>query len=261
MPTNSDRPGARGIFETLAVIDGRPRLLQRHLARLFEGCSRLDMPAPPASLLAANIFEQAALPGTGVVRLTMTPSGKDPGTPSCAVSAEPPRRRPLAWSCEGVSIITCRTRLPLQPRLAGLKLLDRNAQERARSEWTADSIAEGLMLDRDGRLVSGTKTNVYAVIDGVICTPALLRCGVAGVMRAALLEEWQARGQSTDIRDVALGELKRASEVFLSNALIGIWPVRALDGRALSAGPVAAAASAWVQRIVKTAPAPLPGTP
>jgi 4-amino-4-deoxychorismate lyase len=262
MTQDNEPPADTGIFETLAVIDGRPRLLERHLARLFDGCRRLDIAPPPASLLASKIHEQAAIPGSGVVKLILRQAGRGaPGgadAPRWSIAAEPPRRRPLEWSRDGVNIITCRTRLAVEPRLAGLKLLDRRAQLQARAEWTADSIAEGLMLDSTGRLVSGTLTNVYAVIDGAVCTPAIVRCGVAGVMRAALLEAWHAAGQSTVIRDLDPGELQGASEIFLSNALIGVWPVRALDGRAVAVGPVAAAAAAWVQRIVKAPRAPLP---
>jgi 4-amino-4-deoxychorismate lyase len=252
MPRSPDIPRLQGVFETLAVVNGRPRLLERHRDRLFEACRRLGMSAPPASLLAAEIGKQAAMSGAGIVKVIVTPSvGTDRDTPQLSVRAEPPRQRPLHWWRDGVQVITCRTRLASHPEFAGLKLLDRGAQELARREWTTATIAEGLMLDPDGRLVSGTMTNVYAVIDGVVCTPAITRCGVAGVMRAALLDAWQAGAQSTAVRDLDPAELKGASELFLSNALIGVWSVRALDGQAFSFGPVARAAAAWVQRIVK----------
>lgn len=245
-------PATAGVFETLAVINARPRLPEKHLARLADGCRRLGMRAPPDSLLAAAIDKQAVAPGTGVVKVIVTPSASDaPDMPEWIVRAEPPRPRPLEWSRDGVAIITCRTRLPVLPQLAGLKLLDRRAQVRARREWTTDSIAEGLMLDADGRLISGTMTNVYAVIGGTVCTPAIVRCGVAGVMRAALLQAWQASGQSVLIRDLDPGELEDASEIFLSNALIGVWPVRRLDERTYGIGPVARAACAAVQRMMK----------
>jgi 4-amino-4-deoxychorismate lyase len=205
----------------------------------------------------ADISEQAVIPGTGVVKLIVLPTtGEDPDTPRWSVTAEPPRRRPVEWSRDGVRIISCATRFPMRPELAGLKLLNRDAQVLARREWTTESIAEGLMLDGDGRLVSGTMTNVYAVIDGAVCTPAIVRCGVAGVMRAALLEFWEAAGQSAVVRDLEPGELKVASEIFLSNALIGVWSVRALDGQDIALGRVARGAAAWVQRIVKEPQAP-----
>jgi 4-amino-4-deoxychorismate lyase len=210
------------------------------------------MRAPPESVLATEICTQAAMPGAGIVKVMLTPGlGAQADTTQLAVCAEPPRQRPLNWWRDGVHVITCRTRLAYRPGLAGLKLLERSAQVLARREWASDSIAEGLMLDPDGRLISGTMTNVYAVIDGVVCTPAITRCGVAGVMRATLLEAWQQGAQSTRIRDLDPDELKCASELFLSNALIGVWPVRLLDGRGFAAGPVARAAAAYVQRIVK----------
>ena len=241
-----------GVFETLAVVNQRPRLLQRHLARLSEGCRRLGLSAPSETVLTATICEQATAPGTGVVKLVVKRSAvEDAAQDEWRVHAEPPRHRPSEWARDGVCIITCRTRLPMQPELAGLKLLDRTAQVQARQEWTQDSIAEGLMLDGDGRLVCGTMTNVFAVIDQVVCTPAIVRCGVAGVMRAALLDAWRANDQATVIRDLGPEELKGASEIFLSNALIGVWPVRTLDGEEYAVGPVARAASDWIQRVLK----------
>jgi 4-amino-4-deoxychorismate lyase len=238
-----------GVFETLAVVNQRPRLLHRHLARLAEGCRRLGLTSPPESVLA-QIGEQAAAPGTGVVKVIARRSAvKDGAEPGCSVHAEPPRQRPAEWPRDGVCIITCRTRLPFKPELAGLKLLDRVAQVEARQEWTQESIAEGLMLDTDGRLISGTMTNVFAVIDGVVCTPAITRCGVAGVMRGALLDAWQASGRAALIRDLDPAELKGASEIFLTNALIGVWPVRGLDGHGFGVGPVARAARDWIARI------------
>jgi len=245
-------PDVTGVFETLAIVNGQPRLLNRHLARLFDGCRRLGLAAPSDSVIAARISAAAATPGAGVVKLIVTRSAaENRDVPQWSVQAEPPRLRPPEWACDGVRIIICRNRLPVEPQLAGLKLLDRTAQILARREWTAESIAEGLMLDVDGRLISGTMTNVYAVIDGVVCTPAIVRCGVAGVMRAALLEAWQAAGQATVIRDLDPGELKAASEIFLSNALIGVWPVRALDGQDFPVGPIARAAAAWAGRALK----------
>jgi 4-amino-4-deoxychorismate lyase len=252
MPKTPDLIGVPGVFETLAVVNGRPRFLARHLARLLDACRRLGIELPARSALAANICEQAAMTGAGVVKLVVTQGPNSVAEPSRpTIRAEPPRQRPLEWSRDGVCIRTCRTRLTIEPRFAGLKMLDRRAQVLARSEWTAPTIAEGLMLDEEGRLVCGTMTNVYAVIDGAVCTPAIVRCGVAGIMREALLEYWQEIGQSTIVGDLDPGELKEASEIFLSNALIGVWPVRALDEQTLAVGPVARAAASWVQRIVK----------
>ena len=102
------------------------------------------------------------------------------------------------------------------------------------------------MLDLHGRLVCGTMTNVFVVLERGLVTPALERAGVAGVMRGALIDAWRAAGTDVEVRDVDPQELADAQELFLTNALIGAWPVATLDGRRIGPGPFVRAAQDWV---------------
>jgi 4-amino-4-deoxychorismate lyase len=140
----------------------------------------------------------------------------------------------------------CDARLAEQPLLAGIKHLNRLEQVLARAEWTDPDVAEGLMRDVHGRLVCGTMSNVFIVIRDQLVTPALVRAGVAGVMRAALLAAFRQSGAAVVERDVEPAELAAASEVFLSNALIGAWPVRSLEQLRWPVGAWARRAQAWV---------------
>ncbi|MBF3303434.1 aminodeoxychorismate lyase, partial [Pseudomonas aeruginosa] len=130
---------------------------------------------------------------------------------------------------QGVRLFACRTRLAEQPLLAGLKHLNRLEQVLARAEWSDAGHAEGLMLDVHERVVEGVFSNLLLVLDGTLVAPDLWRCGVAGVMRAELLERAEGIGVPLAIRDVSMAELATADEVFLCNSQFGIWPVRALD--------------------------------
>ena len=242
-----------GLFETIAVHDGRARLLRRHLARLAAGCARLGIAAPDAAALAAELEAAARLPGTGVLKLIVTRGGGGHGyapeagaTPRRWLAALPPRPRRPDAATDGITVRMLTTRLAEQPLLAGLKHLNRLEQVLARRELAAAAGEEGLLADVHGRLVCGTMTNVFAVLDRRLVTPALERAGVAGVMRAALLDAWRAVGTEVEVRDVDVREFAAATELFLTNALIGAWPVAALDGRALAPGPYVRAAQAWV---------------
>lgn len=240
-----------GLYETMAVVNGRVRLLERHLARLAHGCERLGIRMPDAARLRAEIADAARVPGAHVLKLVVTrgagghgyaPSATGPATRVLTASAA--RERPAEWWTAGVVARRCALRLGDQPALAGLKHLNRLEQVLARAEWSDPSIAEGLLLDVHGRVVCGTMTNVFAVFDGVAVTPDLDRAGVAGVMRAALLEALPRAGVAVAVRDVHAEELERAAELFVTNALIGAWPVRVLDGRRLDPGPVVRRAQA-----------------
>lgn len=243
-----------GLFETIAVVAGRARLLERHLARLATGCERLGIAAPSADC-QRELEAAAARPGVGVLKLIVTRGAggtgyrADPACPSRRwLAALPSRLRPVSHASTGVRVQWCETRLAIQPLLAGLKHLNRLEQVLARRELADSGIAEGLMRDVDGRLVGGTMSNLFAVIDGQLITPSLARAGVAGVMRGALIAAFRAQGTSVVERDVDPAELASASELFLSNALIGVWPIRSLGALAWPAGPRARVAQAAVGR-------------
>ncbi len=243
-----------GLFETIAVSGSRPRLLERHLARLAGGCERLGLAGPEPGALAAELTAAALRPGTGLLKLIVTrgAGGTGYGIGPAArarryLYAGPARARPADWAAEGVAVRLLTTRLAEQPLLAGLKHLNRLEQVLARRELDAGGAAqEGLLCDVHGRLVCGTMSNVFAVIDNRLVTPSLERAGVAGVMRAALIDRWQAAGTAVEVRDLEPPALDGASELFLSNALIGVWPVRRLGARALAPGPFARQAQAWL---------------
>ena len=122
--------------------------------------------------------------------------------------------------------------------LAGLKHLNRLEQVLARAEWQDTAYAEGLLCDTSGRVIEGVFSNLFLIKDGELITPDLSRCGVAGVMRAEILQQAQSLGISQTVRDVSYAELVAADEVFVCNSLYGIWPVCALATHDWPVGPL-----------------------
>ena len=231
-----------GLFETISVRQGQPRLLDRHLQRLQLGCQRLSIPLDIPQLLAEISAFSAEL-GEGVAKLIVTrgqgPRGYGLPKPQPAVrilaGSELPSY-PAQHAEEGVSLYSCATRLAEQPLLAGLKHLNRLEQVLARSEWQDPCYAEGLMRDQSGRVVEGVFSNLFLFSTGRLLTPALTRCGVAGVMRAEIIERAGQLGIPCEVRDIEYAELLAADEVFLCNSLYGIWPVRQLADHGWESG-------------------------
>lgn len=231
-----------GLFETILFVDGSAPLWPRHLARLQHGCERLRLPPPDPVTLATDCAAVIADLPRAVVRVTCTrgsgPRGyapPSPASPSRIVVAAAESAVPRDWYWQGIRVRFCETRLALQPQLAGLKHLNRLEQVLARAEWDDSAIAEGIVFDTEGRVIGATAANVFIVRDGAVATPRLDRCGVAGVMRAELIE----RLGEVAVRDVEAGELLEADEVFLSNAVRGVLWVGELGGRQWRPGPVA----------------------
>ncbi|HTQ98965.1 MAG TPA: aminodeoxychorismate lyase [Candidatus Acidoferrum sp.] len=221
-----------GLFETLLVQRGRPVFLTEHLARLQLGCGVLGLVTDMAALRAEiDLVLDWPEARSAVMKIMLTRESKgrgyQPGTSACnriiALHRVPDysEQRPE----QGIATFLCRQALARQPVLAGLKHLNRLEQVLASREWPDDSFLEGLMLDTTGLVIEGTRTNVFAVIDGKLKTPAVDQCGVAGVLRAVLLQHFEG---SVQVASITLNELQRASEVFVCNSVNGIWPVTSL---------------------------------
>ncbi len=238
-----------GVFRTLATRAGTALCWPRHFAKLAEDCDRVGITPPVEPVLLGEVEQVARGRAQGAVKIIVT---RGHGERGYALPAHPQATRivmgmPLpAWptenSCDGICARLCELRLSEQPRLAGIKHLNRLENVLARAEWNDPAIAEGLLLDRHGKLIEGVTSNVFLVLNGVLVTPELSRCGVAGVTRARILAWAHRAGMACKIRDVPLDELWEAEEVMVCNSLIGAWPVRNIGSRHWSGG-------GWITRI------------
>ncbi|MDX5372641.1 MAG: aminodeoxychorismate lyase [Pseudomonadaceae bacterium] len=245
-----------GLFETIAVRRGRAVLLPRHLARLAEGLRRLAIDLDLAEL-EAELRAFCAVLGEGVAKLMVTRGDglrgyapPQPTQPRRILLGNPLPNYPMEHAEQGVRLFPCATRLAEQPLLAGLKHLNRLEQVLARGEWQDASFAEGLMRDVSGRVIEGVFSNLFLVRDAVLLTPELTRCGVAGVMRAEIIEQATRQGIALRVRDIGYDELLAADEVFLCNGLYGIWPVRELQGRDWPVGALTRKLQALVRSLL-----------
>lgn len=232
-----------GLFETIAIREGRACYWDRHMARLLAGCERLGLAPVDPGLLAGEAARLCADSPSAVLKILLTRGSggrgyrpPHPATGTRILQRHPMPDYPPEYARTGIRVRICSLRMGHNPRLAGVKHLNRLEQVLARAEWNDDNIAEGLMLDQDGNLVEGTMSNVFLVQDATLVTPELSRCGIAGVVRGRVLELAAAAGVHGEVRQVPLAELNQAREMFVCNSLIGIWPVTRLEGRALAVG-------------------------
>jgi 4-amino-4-deoxychorismate lyase len=137
---------------------------------------------------------------------------------------------PAANWRSGVRAIRSPVALAEQPRLAGIKHLNRLEQVLASADWPR-GVSEAIQCDTSGYPIGGTRSNLFWVTRDALYTPELTRCGVAGVMREKVLEIAQALGIAWRIGRWRWQDFERSDEAFVTNSLIGIWPLRALGKR------------------------------
>jgi 4-amino-4-deoxychorismate lyase len=115
--------------------------------------------------------------------------------------------------------------LAAQPILAGIKHLNRLEQVLARAEWDTPAVAEGLMLDQRGRVISGTQSNLFMIKGNQLLTPRLSEAGIAGVIRGLVLESAQRFSLQPQLTELSVDDLKQADALFMTNSIMGFCPV------------------------------------
>jgi 4-amino-4-deoxychorismate lyase len=242
-----------GAFRTLLVHEGKPRCWKRHYRKLAHDCTALEIPCPAGELLAADLERATRRLSDSVVKIIVTRGSGTrgyapprPATSTRVVMASALPQHPAEFLRSGVALHLCRTRLALQPRLAGVKHLNRLENVLARAEWDDASVPEGLMLDADGNAIGGTMTNLFIVEGSDLVTPDLSLCGVAGVTRERVMDAASARGAACREESTPLARVLNASEVLLVNSVIGVWQVRECAGRSWSPGAAAARVRQWL---------------
>ena len=119
------------------------------MRRLGADCERLRL-APPAEAFLREEVARVA-PGNATVKIIVSrgSGGRGYAIPGNAlpvriVAAFPPAAYDASLARDGVRVRRCALVLSEQPRLAGVKSLNRLENVLARSEWSDPAIAEGL---------------------------------------------------------------------------------------------------------------------
>jgi 4-amino-4-deoxychorismate lyase len=244
-----------GVFRTLRVSRGIALCWPRHYKKLQQDCTALGIACPSLAVLSAELTTVTRGNPDCAVKIIVTrgtgPRGYrvPPGiTPSRVVMSSPLPEYPISHAEQGIKVRICELRLGLQPQLAGIKHLNRLENVLARQEWHDDTIVEGLLQDADGHVICGTMTNLFWVKGGQLSTPDLSGCGVAGVQRDRVLEYARKYRISCKIAPLSTSELMQADEAFLTNSVIGVWPIAELGEKRWQSGRLTSMVREWLNR-------------
>lgn len=240
--TNRGLQYGDGLFETVAVQNGQPLLWSRHIERLATGAARLGLDPIDPLLFAREVTELVQGAPLAILKLMLVRETSGRGYRSSSQAADriltlwpwPGSRRHAG----GIDVGWCSTRLSRQPRLAGLKHLNRLEQVLAQNELDS-RYTEGLMCDTEEWVIEGTMSNVFLCSGGCLVTPSLDQAGVAGVMRARVIECARDLGIEAYVRNIKRDDVLAADEVFLTNSVWGVCPVRSLPECCYEEGPIA----------------------
>ncbi|BBZ19233.1 aminodeoxychorismate lyase [Mycolicibacterium gadium] len=256
-----------GIFETLLIRDGRPCLLEAHLARLTQSAELMDLPAPdlPRWRAAVDVAVQRWLAvgaGEGVLRLVYSrgrESGSPPvgaagsatsGTAFATIGALP--ARVAAARSGGVAAVTLARGLSAEATtgmpwlLAGAKTLSYAINMAALRHAERLGAGDVIFVGADGLILEGPRSTVVVATesedgagDTAFLTPPPWYPILRGTTQEALFEVARNKGYTCDYQALTPADLYAAQGVWLVSSITLAARVHTLDGKALQPAPLA----------------------
>ena len=178
-----------GVFRTLKRAGGVSRCWSRQYRKLAADCAALDLRCPAAPCWKPSwrncrriVWPRSSSRAGRAARGYAVVAG---ALPTRIVTASALPVYPESHFTMGVKVHLCGLRLASQPRLAGIKHLNRLENVLARMEWDDPAIAEGILLDEAGNVIEGTMSNVFCSVQGVLHTPELSAAAWRGCSASA----------------------------------------------------------------------------
>ena len=220
-----------GVFETMRSYHGRLSFMEMHLQRLARGLGVVGLRAINVEKIRLESEHIASLHPNAVIKLiaiSAAPGGSylrqhNGVEHAFVISSLPPSDR--LEHPDGIMVRVCKTRLAQHSPLSGIKHLNRGEQILAANEPNLLAAQEGLMLDSLERVTCAISGNIFAVLDGQLCTPIIDGAGIEGVMRACIIQICSEIGLALTVRTLHMVDIFRASELFLCNAVRAVRPV------------------------------------
>jgi len=232
--------GARdgeGLLETLRIYGGEPYQWSRHLERLVVSAAELGFPVPPSPRFLREGLAQL-LVRTGLAeaaaRITVTrgiPGGGGRRARTGAwIEVEPIAAR--LWRASGSGARVVYSRQPFEPGPLGRhKTTSRLAYHLARDQARAARADEALLVSKDGAVLEGSVSNLFAVEAGVVRTPPLSLGILPGIARATVLAMCADSGIDAEESRLTARDLEQVDEIFMTNSLQEVVSVGELEGR------------------------------
>ena len=223
---------ADSLFESMRMSHGRIPWLSQHMARLHGGMAALGFQIPDhwhSSFWYAEI-QKIAL-GNHRVRLQVwrATGGRylpSDNQPHFMLQAEPLDDAVFAWPAQGISLgVSTRVRLPVDD-FSPYKTLNAARYVVAALEAQEKGWDDAVLLNCHERVCEATSSNVFWWEGSNLYTTPLDDGCVAGICRNKIIQIAAQSGLGVLEKGASFATLATADEIFLSNAVRGIIPVR-----------------------------------
>lgn len=230
-----------GLFETMRCSGGTVFALADHLDRLLSSAAVLRITHPyKKDDLAEAVRKTLDANSLTDARIRLTLSGgamntKEP-KPTLLVTATRLEPYPQPYYDQGIRAVLTDYRQNPDDPTTGHKTTNFFARLMALSAAHKKRASEALWFTPQGLLAEGCISNVFLVADSVLYTPRLQTPVMPGIARKHVLQLARHNGVECQEKDLTVTDLLQADEVFVTNVIMLVLPVVAVEAHTVGRG-------------------------
>ncbi len=236
-----------GLFETMRSYDGVVFALKDHLDRLFSSAGALSINNPyDKEYLTDAIYKVLEANKLTDARLRLTLSNgpmaeaEEERKPTLLITATMLQPYPGEYYKKGVMVILSASRQNTFEPTCGHKTTSYFSRMITLNIAHQQRAAEALWFTTNNRLAEGCVSNVFVVKDSVIHTPGIETPVLAGIARKTVCEIASTNSIKLVEKDLNIDDVLGADEIFLTNVIMQIMPVTAVEKHTVGEGKVGA---------------------
>ena len=222
-----------GFFETIRVSNGIPQHLNLHWNRVEKSLEahKIEKPidwnmhswqAALESLCQANLVEAGGRLRVSFFRMAGGRYTPQTNALEWVAEVEPLNGNLYALNENGLAVDVYPDMKKLNGPLANFKNTSALLYVQA-SLWAREKgLDDALITNTSHSIIESTRSNLFLVSNRVLYTPGLESGPIGGVMRAAVINLALEEGYKVYECNISPGEMLRADELFLTNAVRGI---------------------------------------
>ena len=236
---------ADGVYEVIAIIDGRLVDEEGHLVRLERNLDELRIAHPMSRaamrvVFAETIRRNRVRYGSLYVQVTRGAARREFPFPQGVRPTLVAIARMLDWdkvaknAAKGAAAITAPDLRWARCDIKSVGLLPAALAKQAAKEAGA---YEAWLLDENGLVTEGSSSNAWIVTrDGVLVTRQLDNAILSGITRSAIMALARSEGLAIEQRGFTPQEAFEAREAFVTSTTSFVMPITSLDGRPIGNG-------------------------
>ena len=211
------------VYEALRVLKRHVVHLDDHTKRLEKSALSINLPLPKVDWMSEinKLIEKDNIEDASIRILVV---GTE--TPTWFITWTKLLTYPDSYYKEGVDVITYEGERLLPQSKTGNLLINFLSREEAKR----NNAFEALLIDRNGQILEGSRSNFYLIMGDTIKTAPDEKV-LDGITRISVLRAGRELGYKIDFTSPFPREIWTSDAVFISSTSMGAMPIRSVDGK------------------------------